>query len=347
MNSLRSSVVELTESTTAGYLQERGVIPRGVPTMGESLGGGISNRVIRVTWDGGCLVAKQPLPRLRVEADWAFSLDRAEVEERCMRYLGHILPPGSVPKVLYSDRTDHVFAMTCAPGGGEVWKDALLRGEIDESTAVRAGSLLALLHCRAADDPQAREYFDDQAVLVQGRIDPYHRTASTRHPALAQAIDEEVARLLATRESLVLGDYSPKNVIVYADRLLILDFEVAHWGDPAFDTAFCLTHLVLKACRLPKLADAYLAVAAAFWNAYWEAGGSRFDAVERHTVTELGCLLLARIDGKSAIEYISDESRKGLVRALAVEFLAAGSPTSISDALTIAEGRIAGIGAAS
>lgn len=340
MSTLPDAVVELDEETTPAYLKERGVIPPDAAATGESLGGGISNRVIRVSWPKGCVVVKQPLPKLRVEADWEFSRDRVEVEERCMRYLGHILPAGSLPEVVDSDRPNYVFAMSCAPAGGEVWKDTLLRGEIDESTAVRAGRLLALIHCRAVGDARARELFDDQTVLVQGRIDPYHRTAAARHPKLAPTIEQEVERLLATRETLVLGDYCPKNTIVYSDRILILDFEVAHYGDPAFDAAFCLNHLVLKACRLPELADDYLAAAEAFWNAYRAAGGDRFDAIEPHTVAELGCLLLARIDGKSTIEYITDEPLKDLARGLATELLGE-RPHRVADALAIAGERIA------
>ncbi len=124
----------------------------------------------------------------------------------------------------------------------------------------------------------------------------------------------EVERLLATREALVLGDWSPKNLLVYSDRVLALDFEVAHRGDPAFDVAFMLTHLVMKSIHLPPHASRVRSAADAFLAGY---GSSVPDP---RVTAELGCLLLARVDGKSPAEYLSEPERV-TVRALAYDLL--------------------------
>src|SRR5207244_8407139 len=128
--------------------------------------------------------------------------------------------------------------------------------------------LLGRIHRLAAGDAAARERFADQTVLVQGRTDPYHVAAAALHPELASAIEAEVERMLATRRTLTLGDYSPKNIFVYPDRVVAIDFEVAHWGDPGFDVAFCLTHLALKAICFDELVDRYHAGAHRFWQEY-------------------------------------------------------------------------------
>jgi 5-methylthioribose kinase len=160
---------------------------------------------------------------------------------------------------------------------------------------------------------------------VQGRIDPYHRFTAARHPDLAPAIHAEAARMLAHRETLVHGDYSPKNLFAYPDRVLMIDFEVAHWGDPAFDAAFCLTHLLLKVIHFPDQRREYLGAARAFAEGY--AGGTE---TERHTVRELGCLLLARIDGKSKKDYTTAEAEKEHARLLARR-LFLSPPGSLAD----------------
>jgi 5-methylthioribose kinase len=302
-------VIELSARTLGGYLRDLGVVPDDATIEVEELGWGISNLVCKATWRDGAIVVKQALPMLRVEDEWHFSRSRIRVEYDCMRYLDDLLADGSVPHVVFVDPDNYTFGMTCVPPGGVLWKEALLAGQIDLDAARRVGELLGRIHRTTSSDPVARARFADRTVLIEGRVDPYHLTTARRHPDVAPMIRDEVDRLLATGRALVLGDYSPKNTFVYPDRIVIIDFEVAHWGDPAFDVAFCLTHLVLKACRFPARADDYLEAASRFCDAY----GPEPDG----TVTELGCLLLARIDGKSKIEYITDEATKSLVRRLA------------------------------
>ena len=157
------------------------------------------------------------------------------------------------------------------------------------------------------------------------------------HPELAPAIEAEVERLLATRRTLTLGDYSPKNIFVYPDRVVAIDFEVAHWGDPGFDVAFCLTHLSLKAIRFD---ERHLAGARSFWEAYRATGADEL-CDEDGLVRELGCLLLARIDGKSPVEYIEDDVTKETVRALAARLIA-GPRRTVPEALQEVAGSVSG-----
>ncbi len=288
-----------------------------------ALSGGISNVVLAVRWPAGRAVLKQSLPRLRVPVEWEFDQARIVNERRCMAYLGTILPLGSVPTVLAWDDSRHMFAMSHAEDGGVVWKDALLAGEIDLTASEQAGRMLGTIHSRSAADPAVQTLFADVTPLLQGRVDPYHRTIAQAHPDLAAVIGDEIERMLATRRALVLGDWSPKNIIAYPDRVLALDFEVAHWGDPAFDVAFMLTHLVLKGVRRPQDRAMLRAAAQAFLAAYDEAAAA---AAAEHSaaVAELGCLLLARIDGKSPAEYLTAEADREAVRLLARDILLGG-----------------------
>jgi 5-methylthioribose kinase len=330
---------ELDRRAAEAYLRSRGLVSG--PAKVEPLGGGISNVVLRVRSGADCFVVKQSLPRLRVEAVWEFDRRRIFVERDCMLYLGGILPPGTVPEVRFSDDANFLFAMSCAPPGGVNWKEALLRGDVETAPAVRAGELLAALQTRTAGDSGVRERFADDTVLIQGRIDPYHRTAAKANPALRSLIEEEVERTLTTKRTLVLGDYSPKNTIVYPNSVLLLDFEVAHYGDPAFDPAFCLNHLLLKAIRFPERSRRYLAAGRSFWHAYRDALHADPTAdIEWTTTRELACLLLSRIDGKSKVEYITDEGDRSFARRLAADVLIARFEHP-QDVLTEAERRLA------
>jgi len=315
-------VLDISLANVEGYLRDSGHIDGEQKVAYEMLGGGISNTVVKVTLARDCFVVKQSLPRLRVAQEWNFDRRRIFVERDCMAALGQLLPSGSAPSVRFSDERNFVLGMSCAPGGGENWKDALLRGRTDPDTASRAADLLALIHCESHARPELLDSFSDQSLFIQGRIDPYHRTAAILHPDLEPAIAAEVDRILSIRQVLVHGDYSPKNIVVYPDNILILDFEVAHYGDPAFDVAFCLTHLILKAAHSAPRHQPYLACAHRFWETYRLGVGTAFDpGLDSAVVAELGCLLLARIDGKSKIEYITDESTQDFVRRLARHLL--------------------------
>lgn len=326
-------MIEIAPENARDYLLARGLAPAEVQAVIEPLGGGISNLVMQVSLPDDCFVFKQSLPKLRVKEDWPFDRARIFIERDCMALLGDLLPPGSVPRVRFWDDENFIFGMSCAPPGGILWKRALLDGQIDLTTAERAGVLLADLHNRAAADPRARTRFASHSNFIQGRVDPYHWTTAKAHPDLARLIEAEVERMLHTRLTLVHGDYSPKNIFVYPDHLLLLDFEVAHYGDPAFDTAFCLNHLILKAIKYPERGARYLMAGRTFWRAYAARLSLAMDPpIEATTIRELGCLLLARIDGKSKIEYIADEPTRDLARRLARDILT-GSETRLDSLL--------------
>lgn len=310
----KGSVIELTATNALDYLLSRGFIRTREGVRVEELGWGVSNVVLKVTQPGDSFVFKQSLPKLRVKDDWPFHRERIYLERDCMQLLSEILPEGAVPRVRFSDEDNFVFGMSCAPEGGLLWKQVLLDGDANPATAHRVGALLGLMHTRAAGHPQLRTRFGSHEGFIQGRVDPYHRTTAKAHPSIAPLIHAEVERMLARRVTLIHGDYSPKNLFIYPEHVLMLDFEVAHWGDTGFDVAFCMTHILLKAIKFPARRKAYVKAAQAYWNGYRE---TTCDAqAEYSSIRELGCLLLARIDGKSKEDYITEEHEKQETREI-------------------------------
>ena len=319
-----TAAFRLTPENAASYLRGRRLLGPDVDPEVRVLSGGISNIVLMVSWAEGALVVKQSLPQLLVEEVWEFDPSRIIVEAKCMRALGEILEDGEVPRVLDCDNDRFVFTMTAAAPGGYVWKGALLDGVVESEVARKAGDLLGRIHRKTADNRPLATTFDDLMPLIQGRVDPYHWTAVLANPDLARLIDRDIERLTTKRRTLVLGDYSPKNLIVYPDHVLALDFEVAHWGDPAFDTGFMLTHLVGKAIHNPERKGELLDAARAFFSAYQSAAGEA-GATEADSATELGVLMLCRVDGKSKLEYL-DEHQRVLLKRLAREVITSEEP---------------------
>ena len=297
----------LTGATVGAYLEEKDLLAPGAPIEVTELGGGVSNIVLGVESDGLSCVVKQSLPRLRVADEWLAKPERAITEARALE-LAAALMPGAVPRVLELDREACAFTIERAPAAWQNWKDDLLEGRADETVARRVGLLLAAWHGGTTDEAMA-DAFADREGFDQLRIDPYYRTVMRAHPDLAGAVGAYMERLLGPGLCLVHGDYSPKNVLVGPERLWLIDFEVTHFGEPSFDLAFMLNHLFLKALHRPGTTAGYLGCALAFWTAYTDAVPGLLAPDAAAVFGQVGCLMVARVDGKSPAEYLSAEER--------------------------------------
>lgn len=322
---MRSDPIVLTEKNAAGYLVERGLLRHPGQVRVKQLGGGISNLVFLIEWldlPERRWVLKQSLEKLRVKDDWRSERARILREADAIQQLGPLLGSLVFPTVIHTDHANFAFVMTAAPSGYVCWKEVLLTGQVDLGVARRAGSFLAKLLALSQCEPALQARFADRKVFVELRINPYYRAAAACSPEMRPAIEEIISESWETRWGLVHGDYSPKNILVHKGEIFLIDFEVIHWGDPAFDASFLLSHLFLKAVRLPRLASKYFAGAREFWEAVaMDMTDPMLSTFESHTVQHVGALMLARVCGKSPVEYISDERSVKLVKAIAREIL--------------------------
>ncbi len=309
-------MLELTAANAADYLRRKGWVRPG-PVEVETLSGGVSNAVLRVRTPERVFVLKQSRPQLRTRDAWFSDLDRVYREEAVMRLLHPLLPPQTVPEVLFSDRDEYVFAMSSAPDGARTWKEALLAGAIDLDIGERAGAVLGRMHDATARDPSLIDAFRDRAVFVQLRVDPFYHRVQERRPEVAHAVAPLIDSLLSSHEALCHGDYSPKNILTHEHGFTLVDYETAHQGDPAMDVGFFLSHLLLKAARRPADRRRYFDLTRAFWRGYAnEATFAPQAELQTRGIAHCGLCLLARIDGTSPVEYLTEETRREAVRRL-------------------------------
>jgi len=258
---------------------------------------------------GTRLVLKQSLDKLRVEQDWY--ADRSRIRRECaaLRDLAPLMPKGAVPTVLWEDAANSLFVMTAAGEGARDWKSLLLAGEASEEIAACVGSMLAAQIRVSWQSAEWRERFGDRTNFEQLRLDPYYRATAGRHRDLAPRFHRLIDDCLGRPCALTHGDWSPKNFLVEGDAVMAIDYEVIHFGDPSFDAAFLLNHLVLKSFHRPALAPALSVLARRFWETLRHEMPRSTAWFEVATVEHLGCLMLARVDGKSPAEYLSEDDR--------------------------------------
>jgi 5-methylthioribose kinase len=307
---------ELTEANALDYLRERGWISPG-PARVEALGGGVSNVVLRVAAPDRLLVLKQSRPQLRTRDPWFSDLDRVCREQEVMQALRPLLPPLTVPEVLFSDRDDYVFVMTHAPAGARGWKEQLLAGDLDPHLGHLTGTVLGRIHEVTARDRPHFERFADRTVFVQLRVDPFYHRVRERRPEVAHAVGPIIDRLLSSHDALCHGDYSPKNILTHGQGFTLVDYETAHVGDPTMDLGFFLSHVLLKAVRRPEGRARFFDLTRAFWQGYASEVHFRpLPELQAQGIEHLGVCLLARIDGTSPVDYLTEEPRREAARRL-------------------------------
>lgn len=285
---------------------------------GVPLTGGVSSDIWRVDTPQGPVCVKRALARLRVAADWRAPIERNRYEARWMQVAAAALP-GSAPRVLGQHPALGVLVMSyLPPADHRLWKQLLREGRADAAHARAVGRTLVRIHAHSAARSALAAQFDSDRIFFDIRLDPYLLATARKHPDLAPALAALVARTQAHKHALVHGDVSPKNILIGPQGPVLLDAECAWWGDPAFDLAFCLNHLLLKCLWQPAARDAFLAAFGVLAAAYlegvdWEPRA----ALEQRAAALLPGLLLARVDGKSPVEYLTAEAQRDAVRRVA------------------------------
>ena len=281
----------------------------------ERLTGGISSDIWKVTTPVLSFCVKRALPQLAVEVEWRVPVERNRFEVDWYRLAAELVP-GGAPRVLAHDEDAMLFAMEFLdPSDFKLYKDELRDGRADPAMAGEVGRRLARIHAGTAGRTELKEMFPRNDIFHAIRLEPYLEATAGPHPDLRDALFTLSERTHITRLAMIHGDVSPKNILIGPDGPVFLDAECACIGDPAFDLAFCLNHFLLKCLWTPSARADFLKCFAAMTEAYlagvtWEPP----DEMEARTASLLPGLFLARVDGKSPVEYVTEDADKDKVR---------------------------------
>jgi len=322
--------VETIDRELAAWLARAGLVEDPNAIIAEPLTGGVASDIWRVEAGGRSFAVKRALEKLRVARDWHAPISRNGKEVEWLLQAGRIVPD-AVPHVLAQDAEVGAFAMEyLRPEDHPVWKAELRAGRADPAFAAAVGRAIAAIHGATAHSAEIAARFDTDAIFHSIRLEPYLEATAEAHPDLASHLMALSRETLATKIALVHGDVSPKNILVGPKGPIFLDAECAWYGDPAFDLAFCLNHLLLKCLWVPTSRDDYLAAFDTLAKAYLDAvGWEPREKVEVRAARLLPGLFLARVDGKSPVEYVTTEPDRDRVRRVARPLIAT-PPTTLA-----------------
>ena len=298
-----------------------GFLSAGEAVSGSPLQGGVSSDIWRLLVGNRELCVKRALARLRVEKEWLASTARHASEVLWLRQVA-LFAPGSVPGVLGHDPLTGVIVMEfLEPEAFPVWKSLLREGDVSVDVVEAIARLLVRVHATTSRNTRLATLFDND-LFHQLRLTPYFLSLIDQHPDLTPVLTEIVRSVEHNRKAMTHGDFSPKNILIGPHGPVVLDAECAGWSDPAFDLAFCLNHLLLKAVWTPSAAISFRRGFELFSDVYlsgvgWEVPGE----LEARAARLLPALLLARIDGKSPVEYIGCAADQEMVRGFARSLL--------------------------
>ena len=282
------------------------------------LTGGVSSEIYRLDTAQGAMCIKRSLPKLRVKQDWYAPVERGDYEVAWIKAVAEFSPL-NVPAIVAESKQNHFFVMRYfGPEEFPLWKTQLRDGDISVEFAAAVGACLGRIHATTAGRTEIAERFDNNRIFDPIRIDPYLRATASDVTECRESLLALAQRTLEEKHALIHGDVSPKNILHGRQGPVFLDAECACYGDPAFDLAFCLNHLLLKCIWRPSGTKTYLRCFEALFDAYrarvdWE----NVAGLEVRAAALLAAFLLARIDGKSPVEYIVSDEDRDCVRAFA------------------------------
>ena len=316
---MHSRIDILDKTSLENYLQERNLINKNARIT--YLSGGVSGITALVHSNGRDMLVKQALAKLNVAEEWLCDPGRMAIEARSNRVYHNVVPQNA-PEVYFYDNENYIFGREAASEYCVMWKTDLMNGKLDFGVARQVIESLIKVHNQCANDNTVAKDFNDNDIFYELRISPYLEFILQRHPQLINYSRPIIDELMNSKITLVHGDFSPKNVVVDGCKVFITDFEVAHFGHPCFDLAFLSNHLILKSIHMECFSAAYLCMLEYVLDIYFDSAIFMDNmALEKSFLKLLPLLMIARVDGKSPVEYIVLDVVKQFVRVTAYNII--------------------------
>ena len=328
--------LHLSDAQLGNYLTDIGIFPSGSKVAVEPAGDGNINWVRRATLKGAetrSVIVKQARPALEKFPEYAAPPERLAIEARWFEYASQYDETDICPEIHHFDPDHHVLVMEDL-GHCVRLDEALAEGRDVTKPMIQLAEFLGRIHAASArEDAELAKAFSNEAMQrLHGEhifTLPYQEEFPCPPETAARAVeirkDSELAdiaarayeRYLTPKGALVHADVQAGNILLGPSGPKLLDAEIAHIGDPAFDVGTLLAHLMLSNIAAGVGESA---VARPVWSAYCGAHHGtvpRADDVVRYA----GLELLRRTIGAARVPAVEDDDAGLRVLAAAVDMM--------------------------
>ena len=262
------------------------------------------------------------MPKLRVLKEWFADTKRLRYEYLWLKHCKKIIP-NSIPNIYqFSAKQDFLILEYLNEKNYVTLKSKLLKKDIDINIINKISKNLSKIHNESTGQFVKKKFINNSKNFYDLRLDAYFNEVGRVYPDLKKIIKNIIKNYKKYSSTLVHGDFSPKNILIFNKNIKYIDAETCNFGDPVFDVVYFGNHLLLKSIHIPDKKNKFIKSYENFFSTYLKSikFSQRKNFIDR-CIAMVPIMLLARIDGKSPVEYITKKNIKNKIRLLSFNLI--------------------------
>ena len=281
----------------------------------KKLTGGVSSEVYHVKTIKNNYCIKRSLKRLLVKKKWIVNTNRIKFEYLWLKHCQNILKRNIPNTYEFNNKKKYIVMEYLKTSQYKTLKQLYFNKIININTIRSISKHLYKIHSNSSNYKTKKTFEGNYKNFYDLRLDPYFNEVGRVYPKYKGYIKKINESYIKHSNTLVHGDFSPKNILVGKNKIIYLDAECCNFGDPVFDLVFFTNHLLIKSIFFKDKSQEFIKLYISFYKEYLSNLSTKnFNSYIDRIIKMTPIMLLSRVDGKSPVEYINKVKIKNIIR---------------------------------